>query len=49
MNVETMIQLYNTLNLIEVKGVNNLGYLLGALRLLEKEIQGGEENGNTKQ
>lgn len=38
MSKETMIQVINTLNQIEVKGQQNLSYLLGVINLLQEEI-----------
>lgn len=46
MNKETIIQILNTLNLIEIKGINNINYMCGVVNTLQKELNnGGDNNG----
>ena len=53
MNRQLMIQIYNTLNQIEVKGQQNLSCLLGVINILQKELnepcEEGDLNANTKE
>lgn len=47
MSTETIVQILNTLNLIEIKGFNNINYMCGVMNTLQKELNndGGETNG----
>lgn len=46
MNKEIIIQILNTLNLIEIKGINNINYMCGVMNALQKELNnGGDNNG----
>ena len=45
MSKETIVQILNTLNLIEVKGFNNVNYLCGVMNVLQQELEKGDENG----
>lgn len=47
MSKETIMQILNTLNLVEVKGYQNINYMCGAMNALQKELNGdrGDNNG----
>lgn len=46
MSKEVIIQIINTLNLIEIKGFNNINYMCGVMNTLQKELNnGGDNNG----
>lgn len=47
MNKETLAQIYNALNQIEVKGFENMNRLFGVMLLIRQELQ-KEENGETE-
>lgn len=43
MNKEKLIQIYNTLNQVEVKGYDNINRLFGVLFALQQEISSEED------
>lgn len=43
MNKELLIQIYNTLNQIEVKGFDNIDKMFGVLYALQREINSEEK------
>lgn len=44
MDKELLIQIYNTLNTVEVKGYDNINKLLGVMMALQKKInESGEK------
>lgn len=47
MNRETIVSILNTLNLVEVKGFQNINYMCGVMNTLQKELNNdrGENNG----
>lgn len=47
MSKETMIQILNTLNQIEVKGFQNVNYMCGVMNILQKELNKSDEVGDT--
>lgn len=53
MNKETVVQLLNTLNQIEVKGFQNVSYMCGVMNILKNELnkptEDGDVDGATKQ
>lgn len=38
MSKEMIIQVLNTLNLVEVKGIQNINYMCGVMNLLQEEL-----------
>lgn len=43
---ELIIKVLNTLELVEVKGFNNINYMCGVMNTLQKELNnGGDNNG----
>lgn len=43
MDKQTLVQIYNTLNEIEVKGFDNINRLFGALIAIRKELEQPEQ------
>ena len=46
MNKETILQLLNTLNQIEIKGFQNVSYLCGVMNILQKELNKPDKVGD---